>query len=410
MAMLLGANTFGFMITVAEATDIVLQASTVFGVEELDLRAAFGRILARPIYADRDFPPFTRVSMDGVAIRYASFAAGQRRFAIEGVLGAGSEPGRLLHPDRCWEVMTGAVLPEGADTVIRYEDLEVGDGWVEVRTGRVAAGQNAHPQGSDRRKGDLLVPAGRRLSPAEAGIAATVGQSRLAVARLPKTIILYTGDELVGIDQLPMPHQIRASNVFTIAATLSNYAIDAELSHLPDDRQATTSALERALSEFQLVILSGGISKGKFDYVPSTLESLGVRRHFQGVAQKPGKPFWFGTGINDTTVFALPGNPVAAFMCTLRYVQPWLRKGLGLEPIELQWAMLAGDLAYAKPQSYFVPATTSFNPQGQLVADLREGRGSGDLANLADADGFIELPPEKTVYKEGEIYPFIPYR
>ncbi|HRJ13752.1 MAG TPA: molybdopterin molybdenumtransferase MoeA, partial [Saprospiraceae bacterium] len=193
------------MISASEAFQIVLQHAASFGDEHIPLDRALGRILREPLCADRDFPPFDRVTMDGIAIDFQAFAQGQRQFPIRGIQAAGAPPIHLADPNSALEVMTGAMLPTGANTVIRYEDVEIKDSVAHILTEDVKAGQNIHRQGHDRRAGDVIVPAGRRISPAEIGVAATVGKASLLAARLPKIAILYTGDELVDVETTPLP-------------------------------------------------------------------------------------------------------------------------------------------------------------------------------------------------------------
>ncbi len=398
------------MISVAEATEIILDNTKDYGVESLPLRQTNGRVLREPLLADRDFPPFNRVAMDGIAIRYEAYAAGQRSFPVEGILGAGAEPRSLKNPEGCIEVMTGAVLPEGADTVVRYEEVELHDGIATIQSRRVKKEQNVQKQGLERRKGELIVRQGRRLSPAEAGVAATVGKATVKVARLPRTVIIYTGSELVEVEEAPRPHQIRASNVYTIASVLEEWSIKADLLHLPDDELYIRREVQDCLKNYDLILLTGGISKGKYDYVPAVLLESGVSQLFYKVAQRPGKPFWFGNVPGGPFVFALPGNPVSAFMCTLRYAVPWLRASLGMAPFEGHYTQLSEDLVFKKAQTYFIQVKTRFTLDGRMIADAVSARGSGDLASLADADGFIELPPERKAFKAGVAYRYYAYR
>lgn len=397
------------MITVQSATDIVLQNTRDFGAESVPLEQAVGRILAENLSADRDFPPFDRVTMDGIAIHYEAFAKGQRIFKIEGLQAAGASQLALQNSTHCLEVMTGAVLPQGADTVIRYEDLDIAGGVAKIGIEEITSGQNIHKRGSDRRQGDLLVTANRLISPAEIGVAATVGKAHLQVKKLPKVVIISTGDEIVDLTETPLAHQIRSSNAYTIQSLLTKWNIEATRLHLPDDRNATVEGLRQALENFDVLILSGGVSMGKLDYVPEALSTLGLEKLFHKVQQRPGKPFWFGKTSAGTTVFALPGNPVSSFMCAVRYVEPWLRKGLGLKST-LQFAILNEDVAFKPNLTYFLQVQLATDETGRMLAKPLEGGGSGDLANLTEADGFLELPQGQDVYKAGEVFQFWKYR
>ncbi len=399
------------MLSVAEAEQIIFDHCLSLGAELLPLQEALGRNLREELRADRDFPPFDRVTMDGIAIRYERFAAGQRRFPVSGVQAAGA-PRQTLYPsDACMEVMTGAMLPEGADTVIRYEDIVLNNGLAEICIDAVQLRQNLHFQGIDRRAGDLIVPAGRIVAPPEIAAAATIGKSVLEVARLPRTAIVSTGDELVDVADTPLPHQIRRSNVYATQATLlEQFGIRSEMFHFVDNRELIAEGLQRILHEFDLVVLTGAVSEGKFDYLPEVLNALGVEKCFHKVSQRPGKPFWFGHYRRRPVVFALPGNPVSAFMCTWRFLIPFLRKSLGQELPAPRTAVLAEKVEFKPRLTYFLPVKLDHQTNGTLQAFPLPGHGSGDLANLNDADAFLELTLERDIFEKGDVYPLIQYR
>jgi molybdopterin molybdotransferase len=398
------------MITVEQATDLILQTARDFGLEAVPLDAAIGRTLREALYADRDFPPFHRVTMDGIAIQYAAFQAGQRVFPIAGIAAAGGAQQRLLSPQQCLEAMTGAMLPEGADTVIRYEDLEIADGQARVMIEEIGWGQNVHKQGEDRREGSMVVPTGIKLSPAEIGVAATVGKARLQVSRLPRTVIISTGDELVEVTETPLPHQIRRSNEHRLRATLARFGIAADTLHLRDDLEEVRQELAQVLEQYEVVILSGGVSEGKFDYLPRALTDLKVEKRFHKIKQRPGKPFWFGQAPSGVLVFALPGNPVSSFMCTQRYFIPWLERSLGLPAKKYPHAILQQEVLFKPDLTYFMQVRVEYDEQGRILAFPVEGHGSGDLANLVDADAFLQLPLGRDLFEAGEAFPLIVYR
>ena len=401
------------MITVTEAYKIIRQVRLHLPDQLVDLPQSLGRILAETIVADRDFPPFDRVTMDGIAINYQQWESGQYEFAIESTQAAGAPASSLANLNCCVEVMTGAVLPEHCDTVIRYEDLEISDNH-GARTAKIITGpnsfrQNVHRQGTDRRKGATILSPGRWLTAAEIAVAATVGKHQIKVRSLPKVAIISTGDELVAVKEKPLPHQIRGSNVVALQAAFKSWGIDALLFHLIDKKALIQKELERILSDFDMLVLSGGVSKGKFDFVPAVLEDLGVKKLFHRIAQRPGKPFWFGTAQNHRVVFALPGNPVSTFMCYHRYLKPWVDQQLGINNDPLN-AVLAQDFTFTPDLTYFLQVKTTFDSSGILMAHPIEGKGSGDLANLVDADGFLELPQGQDEFKAGCLFPLYPYR
>lgn len=392
-------------ITVEQASEIILQNALDLPAEAVPFAAALGRVLREDLCADRDFPPFDRVTMDGIAVRFSAFEAGRHSFRIAGMAAAGAPQTVLGHAENCIEVMTGAMLPNGADTVVRYEDLHLENGVATIQIEAVTQFQNIHNQGIDRRAGDLLVPAGRRIGPAEIGTAATVGKEKLMVSRPPRTAIVATGDELVAVGAEPLPHQIRASNVFSVQALLAELGVAGRVFHFPDDEKTLREGLAKVLAEHELVVISGAVSAGKFDFVPTVLADLGVEKLFHAVAQRPGKPFWFGRqpGAAGARVFALPGNPVSTFLCTVRFVLPWLRRSLGMAAAPPEFAVLVNDLVFKPDLTYFVPVKLE-NRGGQLLAHTLAGHGSGDLANLNDADAFLEIPRGREQFRAGEVF------
>lgn len=398
------------MISVKEATEIILQHKMDYGVEEVPLVDAIGRILMEDLVADRDFPPYDRVTMDGIAIKYATYAQGQRQFPIEKVIAAGDPEGELKEAKNCVEIMTGAVMPKGADIVIRYEDLDIQNGIATVMTEAIKSSQNVHRKGTDRGVGSTIVHKGQLISPGEVGVAATIGKPNLRVAKLPKTAIISTGDELVDVFEQPLPHQIRRSNVYRLRASLKPYHIEADAYHLVDDQAVIEAEVSRLLDEYDILMLSGGVSKGKFDFIPAALEALGVKKLFHKIKQRPGKPFWFGEAPNGSLVFALPGNPVSSFMCTQRYFFPWLRNSLGLDPLKVPTARLQKAVTFKPDLTYLCQVAIGYDQEGRVLATPVEGHGSGDLANLVDADAFMELPQGRDLFEVGECHPIFFYR
>ena len=397
------------MLNVEQATAIVLEHANLLPSEAVSIDIAAGRILQEPILADRDFPPFNRVAMDGIAIRYQEFESGQQKFPIMGMIAAGASPTPLQAPGGCIEVATGAVLPQGADTVIPYEQIKIVDQSALVETTNVIAGQHIHRQGGDRKKGDLLLSPGQKLGAAEMSILATVGKTQVEVSKLIRTAIIATGDELVKIEATPLPWQIRQSNATALQTLLSTQPVMIQTFLAEDDFNKTKILVEKILADYDLVLLSGGVSAGKKDFVPELLESLGVNILFHKVTQRPGKPLLFGQAPNGPTVFALPGNPVSCFMCTCRYVFPWIQRSLGIADIALEWAFLAEPLEFKPDLTWFVPVAIK-NELGVLRAYAKPGHGSGDLANLHEGDGFLELPKGRDWYGAEEAFPFHRYR
>ena len=396
------------MIGVDEALKIIGQNLLPIEEKMVPLESTIGGILQEDIIADRDFPPFDRVTMDGIAIRFQDYQSGLRQFPIEATVSAGQAPYSVQNPHSCVEIMTGAMLPEALDTVIRYEDVVIENGTASLSMEGLKANANVHKKGSDRKAGESIVRAPRQLSPAEIAIAATVGKSKVRVAALPTVLVVSTGDELIAVDETPLPQQIRSSNIYTVSAALHRRGIPVEHAHLRDDANEVFKAISSFLTNYQTIIFLGGSSKGKFDYIPDTLRKLGVKELFYKLRQRPGKPFMFGVHPAGQFVFALPGNPVSAYMCLTYYFQHWLNLSLGLS-VDLPVARLSKSVTFKPPLTYFLQVKIE-NVEGQIVAHPVEGRGSGDLANLVDADAFLILPEGRDLYPRGESYKFIIYR
>ncbi len=362
-----------------------------------------GRVLAEDIKADRDFPPFNRVTMDGIAIRHEAFEKGNRVFKIKATQSAGEQPLEINNDDECIEIMTGAVLPASTDSIIPYEQIEINNGIATVKSETVILSQNVHFKGKDKKQNEILVEANQFITPTVITIAATVGKTNLLVKKLPKIVIVSTGDELIEIKETPTPFQIRRSNDYTLQAILKQYVLDAVLLHLPDNQDEIEQQLRICMDKYDVIILSGGVSMGKFDYVPPALEKLQVKKLFHKVQQRPGKPFWFGRQESGKLVFAFPGNPVSTFVCFQRYFLPWLKKCLGIT-VDEAYAILNEDFTFGAALQYFLQVKLTINKEGHLSATPAEGNGSGDFANLLQTDAFMELPLERNVFKKGDVF------
>ena len=410
------------MISVEEAKNIILENIQDFGVEEIPFIKSVDRILKEEILADRDFPPFNRVSMDGIAINFIHFKNGQRNFKIEGIQAAGSQQLSMQKTENCIEVMTGAVLPNNCDTVIRYEDVTVNNGIATINVDAINDKQNVHVKGKDGKVGDVLIEENKIISAAEIGVLATVGKSFVKVAKLPKVMIVSTGDELVGVDEYPLEHQIRRSNVFTLVSLLEKLNIPSETAHITDDKPVLKQKIKAFLQDYDVLLFSGAVSKGKFDFLPEVFDELGVEKQFHKVAQRPGKPFWFGLKAflntdkeskvkyqKNTIVFAFPGNPISTFVNCLAYFYPWYYKSVGVE-LEEETAILNADVTFKPNLTYFLQVKLN-SRFGHLIATPIKGNGSGDLASLVNTDAFIQLPKtDKLEFKKGATFPIIRYR
>jgi molybdopterin molybdotransferase len=418
------------MISTEQALQTIIDSAQDFGVEEIPFIQSVGRVLKENILADRDFPPFNRVSMDGISIDYSSFKKGQRSFPIEGIQAAGSEQISLQNSENCIEVMTGAVLPNNTSSVIRYEDIEIKNGVATIMLNVINDGQNIHVKGKDGRVGDNLIQQNTIISAAEIGVLATVGKAMVKVAKIPKVMIVSTGDELVGVDETPLTHQIRRSNVFTLVSLLEKLNIPSETAHITDDKPILKEKIKVYLEDFDVLLFSGAVSKGKYDFLPEVFEELGVEKLFHKVIQRPGKPFFYGRAATlgmseqhidqdadkrtenknqkNTIVFGFPGNPISTFVNCLAYFYPWYYKSVGVEQQE-ENAILAEDVNFKPNLTYFLQVKLSYR-FGHLIAIPISGNGSGDLASLVNTDAFIQLPATQTEFKKGEVFKIIRYR
>ncbi|MEO8885997.1 MAG: molybdopterin molybdotransferase MoeA [Mucilaginibacter sp.] len=397
------------MITVEEAEKLIAETITDFGAEIVPFELSVGRVLAETIITDRDLPPFNRSSMDGIAISYNVIEKGVKTFKIKAVQAAGDQPVDIDDGEECVEIMTGAALATTVNTVVRYEDVEIQNGYATITTSPIKKGQNIHRQGADKKKGDIILLPGRVVDAAVINSIASVGEAEIRVKRHPRVVIISSGDELVDVAAKPSPYQIRKSNSYTMQAILSSQGITAAMLHIPDDADSTKKNIQQCLHSYDVILLCGGISMGKFDYIPQALKELEVTQVFHKVQQRPGKPFWFGKHDNGVVVFAFPGNPVATFMCMHRYFMPWLQLSNGQTVKPPVYAVLNEDFIFKPQLQYFLQVKLNFNQQGQLLAMPIEGNGSGDFANLADTDAFMELPSEKSEFKMGEVYRIWPF-
>ena len=396
------------MISVEKATNIIIENSRDYGVEEVPLREANSRILAQDIVADRPLPPFNRVCMDGIAIAYKSYQVGHRTFQVEKVGAAGDPITTLDDPLKCIEIMTGAPLPVNTDTIIRYEDLiEKPDGF--KINAEIFPNKNIHAEGQDHGKGEILLKHNTRIGASEIGVMATVGITKVKVKKYPRIALISSGEELVEISETPLPHQIRKSNIHVLQSRLQEMGITSEKFHFKDDTIDIVNKVRNLVDHYDVLMMSGGVSKGKFDFIPSVLENLRFQKLFHRVSQRPGKPFWFGKKRNKMA-FAFPGNPVSSFLCFHKYFITWLNACLNQDYHAEIKTYLLNNVQFKPDLTYFAQAKLILGKDARLYAEVRHGNGSGDLVNPTRNDGFVELPRGKSDFKKGEIVNFIPYR
>ncbi len=396
------------MLSPAEADAAITAHRAQFPEELLPLPACAGRILRQDIHAERDAPPFDRVAMDGIAIAMAAFRDGRRDFRVAGIQAAGQAPVSLDSPADCIEVMTGASLPVGCDAVVPLERINVVAGIASIEAPHVPdVWMHIHRRAADARAGDRLLAAGTRLGGPELAIAASAGQPVLKVTRTPRIAVISTGDELVEPGLPVRDHQVRRSNSYGLAAALQTAGFPPATDlHVPDQRPLLVERLAAAVNSHDVIVLSGGVSAGRHDYVPAVLAEIGVRRVFHQVSQRPGRPFWFGVNERGVMVFALPGNPVSVLVCLARYVIPALLQGAGSGVLPRRTVVMVREFVFRAPLTCFLPVSLEYDSEGRTLAVPRPTGGSGDFISLAGTDGFVELPQGPATHPAGLVVPF----
>jgi len=400
------------MLSYEQARQVVIEQVAakrgLHATENVAIAEALGRVLAAEIQADRAYPPFDRSTRDGYAVRASEATAGAKIRCV-GEIKAGDSVTQPLALGTCVQIMTGAGAPSGADAVVMIEHTQR-DGDIIAFDRDARSGQNIVPRGSEAAAGRLLLGAGTRLGYAELAIAAQVGEAQLSCYRKPRVAILSTGDEVVLVDQTPGPFQIRNSNSVSLAAqvrligaepiTLGNAADTVD-----DLRKKITLGLEA-----DALILSGGVSMGKYDLVETVLKDLGAQFFFDAVAIRPGKPTVFGQ-CGETFVFGLPGNPVSTMVTFELFAVPALDLLAGgpARPLPLVTATLAEPMNEKPGLTHFLPARLEW-PQGQALVKPLLWQGSGDIAALAHANCFLVIPADRGKLTVGEPVQVLPRR
>ncbi|MFZ0747005.1 MAG: gephyrin-like molybdotransferase Glp [Terracidiphilus sp.] len=385
-------------------------------VERVSLAGAQGRVLARTLAADQDQPPFARSTRDGYACR-ASEASAHAWLPVAGATHAGETPAGPLPPNAAWEIMTGAPVPAGANTVVMIEHVERDGRRVRLMPPRTTREDDyIVAQGAQAHKGDALLSAGTLLEPAQIALSAACGYAALDVFARPRVAILTTGDELVPVDTEPGPGQIRNSNAPMLAALVAAAGGEPWVVPTAADTAESLDAALAAATEADLLLISGGVSAGKFDLVEPALERMGARFHFTGVRIQPGKPLVFGElpGEGESTpLFGLPGNPISSAVTFSLFAAPVLAALAGGREFGPRFALAQLELdtdKHTKPGlTRFLPARCEFNPpNGRLprIATVH-WHGSGDLAAFAKSNCFLVVPEETGHLKAGEIVRFL---
>lgn len=390
------------------ALEIIDSRVTELPAEVRPLSQCVGRVLRQDVYAERDNPPFDRVCMDGIAVDSAAVIGGARRLAIEATQQAGAPAVALMHKGRAIEVMTGAMLPRGTDCIIPLEEYTLIDEVASLKDEAVAkAYRNVQRRGADSQPGVPMLKTGTMLGAPEMAVVASAGLASIQVSRQPRFMVVSTGDELVDPGQPILEHQVRRSNAYAVVTALRKRGFEeVDNDHIADDANLLRERLTRHLSQHDVLILSGGVSQGKFDLVPTALKDLGVQEILYQIAQRPGMPMWFGIGAGGQAVFGLPGNPVATLVCLIRYVIPAMTQAMGAPRASPQMAALDASVGFKRNLTYFLPVSIRSDGLARAIAQPRPPNGPGDFLGLIASHGFVELPPRTDDFPAGFVADF----
>jgi len=399
------------MLSFEQARDVVAEKiQTCVGkteTETVPVGEGLGRVLAAPAVADRDYPPFNRSTRDGYAVRAADVEQTPARLKVVGETRAG-EPSRFsVGPGEAVEIMTGAPGPEGADAVVMLEDCRREDGIVIVEQG-VASGKNLIFRGAEAGGGAVVLEAGTPLDYPQIALLASVGYAEIQVYCKPRVAILSTGDEVAGVEAEPETFQIRNSNAYSLAAQVQRAGGEPVILPVaPDERERTRELIEQGL-QADLLLLSGGVSMGKYDLVEQVLEELGAEFFFTRVAIQPGKPLVFGC-VRDRPLFGLPGNPVSTMVTFEIFAKVALHHIAGRcgSPLRFLQARLGSPFRHKPKLTRFLPAKLT-GCYGDARVDQVKWQGSGDLAATAQANCFLVATPDRASWEAGELISVLP--
>lgn len=394
------------MISYKEAQSAIIKLSNSFGVEYVNIDNALNRVISKPIYADRDYPPFNRSTMDGYAIRYIDFKTGITSFTIKSTIFAGFTTSERLDKGECFKIMTGAPVPSSADTVIKREDVIENDFTIDIPRLNIQPGQCIATKGGDLKEKEIILNSGIQLNATTMGGLAVVGIDSVQVQKLPSIVIFSTGDEVITGTTSVLPHQIRESNSIVLLSLLKKYEISTiKRIHLSDNENQILESIQKELDN-DIIIISGGVSAGDVDYIPAVLDKLGFNKIIHKVAIRPGKPFLFAKRVNGPVVFALPGNPVSAQVCYKLFVESYIRSCFGLDNYPIFKLALLHQKIKKVALDEFFPCYLSQTPFGIKACSFNT---SGDITSTLLSDGIAIHPQEKELLNQNEIIDFIPW-
>lgn len=380
------------MISTSEARELVLKHSTPLETHRLFCDESLNKSIQEDIFALRDQPPFDRIMMDGIAINYQDIEQGVTEFPILGFQSAGIAP-LSLKPKTCLEVATGAILPLNADCIVPYEQIEIKDAFASILNQQtIKRNEFIHFSGSDYKAGSLIIEKNSILDANSIALILSQGTRKIKVTRTPKIALISTGDELVEAGSVNIErHQIFRSNVYALKSLLeTNYFYDVSLFHLNDNLEDIKDKTEALLKEFDVIIFSGGVSKGKKDFLPLAFDELGIERIFHRVSQKPGKPLWFGKK-DSTLVFGLPGNPVSGQVALKYYVLTALKKmSYQDDSTTGQQVKLSSEIRLSGAMTHFIPVKLEMRQNEVFVRPVIINT-SGDFFSLRETSGFVVL-------------------
>ena len=388
------------MIFLQEATGLVLKQAHSFGTEKIQLDDAVNRVLCQPVIADRDYPPFNRATMDGIAINIQDWNNGIRSFAVAEIIYAGGISTKTITTGECYKIMTGAAVPAPANAVIRIEDTIADNNRISISVSEVIPFQNIAGKGQDIKQQALIIDRPVLCTASVITVLASLGYHEVEVEKLPSIAIITTGDEVMNVNDVVNNVQIRNSNAHLLKALLHKWKITPTTCiHVKDDATALADTVKKYQSN-DILILSGAVSAGDADFVPEVLMKAGAKKIFHKAAIRPGKPIWFGQFENGATVFALPGNPFSTLATFKLFIESFLYACFGLnQPLGLTLPIDETRIKKSNLDEFF-PVTVTSGPSAAIPLKFNT---SGDITAALHADALALHPADKPELIKGDV-------